>query len=122
MVACDGNCASLKPSEVALMLLCSYLDASVNRLMTANTEATVSNLSHNVPISPPYQRLKDELTQFAAKLREKCNVSIRTKFFFCIFKLIIYFFTIILFIIYFFIIILFIIYLFFYICIRLLII
>ncbi|GAB1867594.1 Cyclin-G1 [Camponotus japonicus] len=75
MVACDGNCASLKPSEVALMLLCSYLDASVNRLMTANTEATVSNLSHNALIPPPYQRLRDELTQFAAKLREKCNIS-----------------------------------------------
>lgn len=75
MVACDGNCASFKPSEVALMLLCSYLDTAINRLMNANTDAAVNNLSHNAPIPPPYQRLRDELMQFAAELREKCNVS-----------------------------------------------
>ncbi|KAM0729075.1 Cyclin G [Formica fusca] len=75
MVACDGNCASLRPSEVALILLCSYVDAAVNRLMNANTDATVNNLSHNAPIPPPYQRLRDELMQFAAELRERCNIS-----------------------------------------------
>lgn len=75
MVACDGNCANLRPSEVALMLLCSYLDTAVNQLMNANMDATVNNLSHNSPIPPPYQRLRDELMQFAAELREKCKIS-----------------------------------------------
>lgn len=63
------------------MLLCSYVDAAVNQL-NANTNATVSNLSHNAPIPPPYQRLRDELMQFATELRKKCNVSVHTKFLF----------------------------------------
>ncbi|CAL1679202.1 unnamed protein product [Lasius platythorax] len=75
MVACDGNCASLRPSEVALMLLCSYLDTAVNQLMNANADTTVNNLSRNASIPPTYQRLKDELMQFAAELREICNIS-----------------------------------------------
>lgn len=78
MVACDGNCASLRPSEVALVLLCTYLDAAVNRL-NANVDATMStdgSSSHNTPtITPSYQMLKDELMQFAVGLREKCNVN-----------------------------------------------
>lgn len=77
MVACDGNCASLRPSEVALVLLCTYLDAAVNRL-NANADATVSAdgpSSHNTStITVSYQMLKDELMQFAVQLREKCNV------------------------------------------------
>lgn len=40
MVACDGNCASLRPSEVALVLLCTYLDSAFNRL-DANADATI---------------------------------------------------------------------------------
>lgn len=81
MVACDGNCASLRPSEVALMLLCSYLDTTVNQLMNANADTTVNNLSRNASIPPTYQRLRDELMQFAAELREKCNVSVHPKAF-----------------------------------------
>ena len=77
MVACDGSCASLRPSEVALVLLCTYLDAAVNRL---NADATVSvddPSSHNTSvITSSYQMLKDELMQFAVELREKCNVNI----------------------------------------------
>ncbi|KAG5329959.1 CCNG2 protein, partial [Acromyrmex charruanus] len=78
MVACDGSCASLRLSEVALVLLCTYLDAAVNRL-NANTDATVSAddpSSHNTSvITSSYQMLKDELMQFAVELREKCNIS-----------------------------------------------
>ncbi|TGZ47649.1 Cyclin-G2 [Temnothorax longispinosus] len=78
MVACDGNCASLRPSEVALVLLCTYLDAAVNRL-NANADATVSAdgpSSHNAStIASSYQMLKDELMQFAMGLQEKCNIS-----------------------------------------------
>ncbi|KAL0112730.1 hypothetical protein PUN28_012180 [Cardiocondyla obscurior] len=77
MVACDGNCTSLRPSEVALALLCTYLDAAVTRL-NANADATVSadsTSSHNASIAPSYQMLKDELVQFAVGLREKCNIS-----------------------------------------------
>lgn len=74
MVACDGNCASLRPSEVALVLLCTYLDAAVNRL-NANADADSPAL-HNAPaITSSYQMLKDELMQFAVGLREKCNVN-----------------------------------------------
>ncbi|KAL6261251.1 hypothetical protein P5V15_008774 [Pogonomyrmex californicus] len=77
MVACNGNCASLRPSEVALVLLYTYLDAAVHRLNT-NTDATVSTdspSSHNTSIKSSYQMLKDELMQFAMGLREKCNIS-----------------------------------------------
>ncbi|XP_018044869.1 PREDICTED: cyclin G-like [Atta colombica] len=78
MVVCDGSCASLRPSEVALVLLCTYLDAAVNRL-NANADATVSTddpSSHNTSvITSSYQMLKDELMQFAVELREKCNIS-----------------------------------------------
>lgn len=78
MVACDGNCASLRPSEVALVLLCTYLDAAVNRL-NVNADATVSadgSALHNTStIMASYQMLKDELIQFAVGLREKCNVN-----------------------------------------------
>lgn len=74
MVACDGNCASLRPSEIALVLLCTYLDAAVNRL-NANADADGPAL-HNAPaITSSYQMLKDELMQFAVGLREKCNIS-----------------------------------------------
>lgn len=79
MVACDGNCASLRPSEVALILLCTYLDAAVKRLNT-NADSIVSAdgpSSHNTStITPSYQMLKDELVQFAVGLREKCNVNL----------------------------------------------
>jgi cyclin G2 len=78
MVACDGNCASLRPSEIALVLLCTYLDAAVKRL-NANADATGSvdgSSSHNTStITPSYQMLKDELMEFAVGLREKCNVN-----------------------------------------------
>lgn len=78
MVACNGNCASLRPSEVALVLFCIYLDTAVNRLNTnADTTMSVDGPSlHNATIiTPSYQMLKDELLQFAVELREKCNIS-----------------------------------------------
>lgn len=73
MVACNGNCTSLRSSEVALVLLCTYLDAAVNRL-NANADATVSTDGPASIITPSYQLLK-ELVQFAIGLREKCNIS-----------------------------------------------
>jgi len=82
MVACDGNCASLRPSEVALVLLCTYLDAAVNRL-NANADAVSADdpSSHNTSIiTPSYQILKDELVQFAVELRDKCNVNLISLF------------------------------------------
>ncbi|XP_011155618.2 cyclin G [Solenopsis invicta] len=76
MVACDGNCASLRPSEIALVLLCTYLDAAVKRLNADATGSVDGPSSHNTSsITPSYQMLKDELMQFAVGLREKCNIS-----------------------------------------------
>lgn len=77
MVACDGNCASLRPSEVALVLLCTYLDAAVNRLNADPTVPADGPSSHNAStITSSYQMLKDELMQFAVGIREKCNVNL----------------------------------------------
>jgi cyclin G2 len=76
MVACDGNCASLRPSEVALVLLCTYLDAAVNRL-NSNTENTVHTMpgpsSMEEPPSPAQQMLR--LVEFAAELQKMCKIS-----------------------------------------------
>nr|XP_012217039.1 PREDICTED: cyclin-G1 [Linepithema humile]XP_012217040.1 PREDICTED: cyclin-G1 [Linepithema humile] len=76
MVACDGNSASLRSSEVALVLLCTYLDAAVNRL-NANGDSNIPDgpSSQNGTIAPSYETLKDEFTQYALWLRKKCNIS-----------------------------------------------
>ncbi|KOC68855.1 Cyclin-G2 [Habropoda laboriosa] len=78
MVACNGNCASLKPSEVALVLLCTYLDGAVNRLDT-NTDtpipATVipSSSTINTSITSKHQLLR--LLEFAIELQKICKIS-----------------------------------------------
>lgn len=76
MVACDGNCASLRPSEVALVLLCTYLDGAVNRLDTntdipISTTAIPSSSTINTSISR-HQMLR--LLDFAIELQKICKV------------------------------------------------
>ncbi|XP_015586457.1 cyclin G [Cephus cinctus] len=77
MVACDGNCATLRPSEVALVLLCTYLDAAVNRL-DSNADATMSSVaiagpsSLATPPTPAHQMLR--LVEFAAELQKICKI------------------------------------------------
>lgn len=78
MVACDGNCASLRPSEVALVLLCMYLNSAVNKL-----DANVDNNMPMTPvpgssilpasISPAREMLK--LIEFAMELQKICKIS-----------------------------------------------
>lgn len=84
MVACDGNCASLKPSEVALVLLCTYLDAAVNRL---NSNADNSMLSMPGPSSmdnPPNAASEMlRLVEFAAELQKICKVGRFSRLFIC---------------------------------------
>jgi cyclin G2 len=76
MVACDGNCASIRASEVALVLICTYLDAAVNRL-ESNAENNITNLpgtsSMNDPPTSAQQMLR--LVEFAAELRKMCKIS-----------------------------------------------
>ncbi|EFN82026.1 Cyclin-G2 [Harpegnathos saltator] len=75
MVVCDGNCASLRPSEVALVLLCTYLDAAVKRL-DANADTTATPIdgssSHNTSAT---QEQIVPLVQFAAELKKICKIS-----------------------------------------------
>lgn len=77
MVACDGNCASLRPSEVALVLLCTYLDGAVNRLDTntdipISTTAISSSSTINTSITSRHQMLR--LLDFAIELQKICKV------------------------------------------------
>ncbi|XP_034191175.2 cyclin G isoform X1 [Osmia lignaria lignaria] len=80
MVACDGNCASLKPSEVALVLLCIYLDNAVNRLDT-NTDHTISvtvtssssAINASVTTTRKHQMLR--VLEFAVELQKLCKIS-----------------------------------------------
>ena len=76
MIVCDGNCANLRPSEIALVLLCTYLDAAVNRL-DSNADATMSNSlpgpsSGATPPTPAHEMLR--LVEFAAELQKICKV------------------------------------------------
>ncbi|XP_016915971.1 cyclin G [Apis cerana] len=78
MVACDGNCASLRPSEVALVLLCTYLDGAVNRLDTntdipISTTAISSSSTINTSITSRHQMLR--LLDFAIELQKICKIS-----------------------------------------------
>lgn len=75
MVVCDGNCASLRPSEVALVLLCTYLDAAVKRL-DANTDAAATPIDGSSPHNT--SATQDQivrLVQFAAELKKICKVT-----------------------------------------------
>ncbi|XP_035719250.1 cyclin G-like [Vespa mandarinia] len=78
MIACDGNCASLRSSEVALVLLCTYLDAAVKRL-DANKDVTNSVTSMagpstiNSSVTPAHQMLR--LVEFAAEVQKICKIS-----------------------------------------------
>lgn len=73
MVACDGNCASLRPSEVALVLLCTYLDAAVKRLDSSTDNNMPGPSSMETPASPAQQMLR--LVEFAAELQKICKIS-----------------------------------------------
>ncbi|CAK9796961.1 Cyclin G [Anthophora plagiata] len=83
MVACDGNCASLKPSEVALVLLCTYLDGAVNRLDT-NTDTSIpatvipGSSTINTSITSRHQLLR--LLEFAIELQKICKISDKSFF------------------------------------------
>jgi len=75
MVACDGNCASLRASEVALVLLCTYLDSAVKRL-DANADTAIASAGSsfmNLPPTPAQQMLK--LVEFAAELQKICKIT-----------------------------------------------
>ncbi|XP_078050654.1 cyclin G [Augochlora pura] len=78
MVACDGCCASLRPSEVALVLLCTYLDSAVNRLdtnadTTKSTTTIPSSSAINMTVIPKHQILR--LLEFAVELQKICKIS-----------------------------------------------
>lgn len=76
MIVCDGNCANLRPSEISLVLLCTYLDTAVSRL-DANADATMSNPvagpSSMTPSTPAHEMLR--LVEFAAELQKICKIS-----------------------------------------------
>ncbi|XP_015108806.1 cyclin G [Diachasma alloeum] len=77
MVACDGSCASLRPSEVALVLICTYLDSAVNRL-DAHADATPVTAvpgpsSMDIEPTPAQQMLR--LVEFAAELQKMSKIS-----------------------------------------------
>ena len=76
MILCDGNCANLRPSKISLVLLCTYLDAAVNRL-DSNADTTMANSvpgpsSMTTPPTPAHEMLR--LVQFAAELQKICKV------------------------------------------------
>ncbi|KAK0167044.1 hypothetical protein PV327_004492 [Microctonus hyperodae] len=78
MVICDGNCASLRPSEVALVLLCTYLDSAVNRLdPNADVKMSLAAIpgpsSIDIAQTPAQQMLS--LVEFAAELQKICKIS-----------------------------------------------
>ncbi|XP_043477928.1 cyclin G [Leptopilina heterotoma] len=77
MIVCNGNCANLRPSEIALVLLCTYLDAAVNRL-DSNADATMlcsiaGPSSVTIPPTPAHEMLR--LVDFAADLQKICKIS-----------------------------------------------
>lgn len=75
MIACDGNCSSIRPSEVALVLLCTYMDDALNRL-ESNAEKNMVNMpgpsSMDEAPTPAQQMLR--LVEFAAEIRKMCKV------------------------------------------------
>lgn len=76
MIACDGNCASLRSSEVALVLLCTYLDGAVNRLDT-NVETPVSTApsSSTISTSVTSKQQMFRLLEFSIGLQKICKIS-----------------------------------------------
>ncbi|XP_015174812.1 PREDICTED: cyclin-G1 [Polistes dominula] len=79
MIACNGNCASLRPSEVALVLFCTYLKASITRLdanKDVNTSATsmiADPSTMNSSVTSAHQMLK--LLEFSTELQKICKIS-----------------------------------------------
>ncbi|KAI4501658.1 hypothetical protein M0802_002993 [Mischocyttarus mexicanus] len=79
MIACNGNCASLRPSEVALVLFCTYLEAAVKRLDTnkdVNTSATsmiADPSTVNLPVTSAHQMLR--LLEFSNEVQKICKIS-----------------------------------------------
>lgn len=78
MVVCDGHCASLRPSEIALVLLCTYLDTAVNRL-DANADVTstavASGSSTSMDISSVHAHQMLRLVEFASEVQKICNIT-----------------------------------------------
>lgn len=73
MVACDGNCSSLRPSEVGLVLLCTYLDAAVAHF-DATADSTALPGPSSMEPTPAHQMRR--LAEFAKEIREMCKVRI----------------------------------------------
>ncbi|XP_066597598.1 cyclin G [Prorops nasuta] len=81
MVICDNYCASLRQSEVALVLLCAYLDTAINRLelstLESNADSSATSTSGpstlNTSSNPALQMLR--LVDFAAEIQKICKIS-----------------------------------------------
>lgn len=57
ILACDANCASIRPSELALVAICTQMDASISKLETG---------SHQI----------HGLVDYAIQLQKLCRVSL----------------------------------------------
>ncbi|XP_011333783.1 cyclin G [Ooceraea biroi] len=78
MVACNGDCSSFKPSEIALVLLCIFLDDAFRQLDASgdvNVLTDGSAIAHRIATTPAYQILKNGLARFIVELRRECNIS-----------------------------------------------
>lgn len=75
MVACDGNCSSFRPSEIALVLLCIFLDAAFRLNKDAKTCGCGSSITAHATRTPAREILKNELAQFVVDLQTQCGVS-----------------------------------------------
>ncbi|XP_012270762.1 cyclin G [Orussus abietinus] len=75
MVACNGNCASLRQSEVALVLLCTYLDSAVNRLDSNADSINVGMPGPSTLSTPSTQACQMlRLVDFAAEIQKMCKI------------------------------------------------
>jgi len=76
MVACDGNCASLRASEVALVLLCTYLESAVNRFDNNNADTTMQ-MPGSSSLNPSSAAVNEllRLLEFGAELQKICKIS-----------------------------------------------
>lgn len=75
MVACDGNCSSFRPSEIALVLLCIFLDAAFRLNKDAKTCGCGSSITAHATRTPAREILKNELAQFVVDLQTQCGIS-----------------------------------------------
>lgn len=79
MIACNGNCASLRPAEVALVLICTYLKATLKRL-DANKDVNTSVTSMTAgPSTMNSSVTKDQilrLIEFSCEIQQICKISV----------------------------------------------